>query len=325
MSTRVRVFAPASISNLGPGFDVLGLALHRPGDIVEAEPSERPGIEIAAITGDGGRLSADARRNVAAVAAAAALDAMRAKASAPAASGVRLWLHKRMPLASGLGSSGASSVGGAFAVNELFDRPLTPHEVLLAAMEGERSASGSVHADNVAPSLLGGMVLIRSYDPLEIVELPVPESLWVVVVHPHCEVSTSEARALVAGRAYSLSQAVRNLGNLGAFVSALHRHDLQLLGRSIHDELVEPVRAQLIPGFAEVKASALDAGALGCSIAGSGPSVFAFSNDESSARTIAQRMRHTFQSARSLDSDIFIGRAGAPGARRVEATWDLEN
>jgi homoserine kinase len=323
MSTRIRVFAPASISNLGPGFDVLGLALDRPGDLIDAEASATPGVEIAGITGEGGVLSRDPSRNVAGIAAAGALEAVRrSKAGASMPAGVRLWLHKRMPLASGLGSSGASSVAGAFAVNELFDRPLPPAEVLRAALDGERSVSGSPHADNVAPSLLGGLVLIRSCRPLDIVELPVPPGLWVAVVHPHCEVSTSTARALVAERTFSLAQAVRNLGNLGAFVAAVHSGDLALLARSVHDELVEPARAHLIPGFHQVKSAALEAGAFGCSIAGSGPSVFAFADEEARARALADVMRAAFRSAGKLDSDIFVGRAGAPGARRVEATWE---
>jgi homoserine kinase len=323
MDNRIRVFAPASISNLGPGFDVLGLALDRPGDIIDAETSTTPGVQIVAITGEGGALSRDPSQNVAGVAAASVLDAVhRSKTGRLTAAGVRLWLHKGMPLASGLGSSGASSVAGAFAVNELLDRPLAPHDVLRAALDGERSSSGSAHADNVAPSLLGGLVLIRSSQPLDIVELPVPRNLWVAVVHPHCEVSTSAARALVAERTYTLAQAVRNLGNLGAFVAAVHTGDLALLARSVHDELVEPARAHLIPGFHQVKSAALEAGALGCSIAGSGPSVFAFSDGEEQARRLADVIRTTFRSEGKLDSDIFVGRAGAPGARRVEATWE---
>jgi homoserine kinase len=323
MSSRIRVFAPASISNLGPGFDVLGLALERPGDVVDIEASATPGVEIAGITGGGGALSLDPLRNVAGVAAGAALEAIRqAQPHAAVSPGVRLWLHKRMPLASGLGSSGASSVAGALAVHELFDRPLTPRALLMAALEGERSASGSPHADNVAPSLLGGLVLVRSYSPLDVVQLPVPPSLWVVVVHPHCQVSTSAARSLVAERTFTLPQAVRNLGNLGAFVAAVHSGDLELLARSVHDELVEPARAHLIPGFHQVKSAALEAGALGCSIAGSGPSVFAFSEDEGRAGRLAGVMRDAFRSAGKLNSDIFVSQGNAAGARRVEASWE---
>lgn len=312
MASRLRVFAPATIANLGPGFDVLGLALSSPGDELEVELSDDPGVTIVEVTGDGGALSRDPEKNVAGRAAA---DVLRRAGSAPKPRGVRLWLHKQMPLASGLGSSGASSAAGAFAVNELLGRPLTRHDVLLAAMEGERAASGTPHADNVAPSVMGGIVLIRSYDPLEILSLPVPHDLHVVVVHPHCEVSTAEARALVKGRTYGLDQIVANLGNVAALVAGLHRSDLALIGRSVQDRLVEPLRAELIPGFAAVKKAALASGALGCSIAGSGPSVFAFTGDGDTARNVGTAMQASFRSAAKLDSDLYTGKVSTEGAR----------
>lgn len=322
MSTRVRVFAPASVSNLGPGFDVIGLALDQPGDSVQVERSDDPGVEIVEVTGDDGVLSKDPTQNVAGVAAAHVLRRLndqvggtRGPVSAPR--GVRLWLDKRMPLASGLGSSAASSVAAAVAVNELWERPLSRQELLASAMEGERVASGSPHADNVAPSLLGGVVLIRSYDPLDVLALPVPAGLWVVVVHPHCSIRTAEARALVAGRAYRIENVIANLGNLGALVSALYRSDLPLLGRSIEDRLVEPVRAHLIPGFAEVKAAALKAGALGCSISGSGPSLFALSDDGRRATEVADAMREAFHRAGGLEADAYVGRVNVAGATVV--------
>ena len=211
MTDRVRVFAPSSASNLGPGFDVLGLALLKPGDIVEAELSETPGVEIVEVTGDGGALSRDPKKNVTGVAAADVLRRLDGlEADEPLQRGVRLWLHKQMPLASGLGSSGASAVGGAVAVNELFDAPLSRSELLASALVGDRAASGTPHADNVAPCLLGGIVLVRSYDPLEVINLPVPTELRVIVVHPHCSVSTAAARELTADRTYALDFRVRH-------------------------------------------------------------------------------------------------------------------
>jgi homoserine kinase len=278
---RVRVFAPASVSNLGPGFDVLGLALSRPGDIVEAEWSQSPGVQIAAVTGDGGLLSADPALNVAGVAAASVLAQLSGASphtSRVGGPGVVLRVHKQMPLASGLGSSAASSVAGALAVNELFGAPLSRRDLLVHALAGERAAAGSTHADNAAPSLLGGIILVRGYDPLEVLDLPVPPSLRVVVVHPHCRVETSKARALLRGFGFPIEQAVANLGNLGAFVAALYRNDLELLGRCIEDRLVEPLRIPLIPGFREVRQAARSAGALGCSISGSGTSIFALAS-----------------------------------------------
>ena len=324
MTTRVRVFAPATVSNLGPGFDVLGLALQQPGDLVEAELHDEPGVQIVTVTGAGDALTTDPTRNVVGIAAADVLRRLQDKVQGPAASGqnqgpgngvgVRLWLHKQMPLASGLGSSAASSVAGALAVNELFGGGLSRRELVASALEGERAASGAPHADNAAPSLLGGIVLIRSYDPLELVSLPIPPELRVVVVHPHCEVATASARALVSKRRYELGDVVANLGNVGALISALHQNDLELFGRSIRDRLVEPVRAGLIPGFQQVKDAALAAGALGCSISGSGPSVFAFSGSDRGASRVAAAMRDAFRAAADLESDVYVGPVNARGA-----------
>jgi homoserine kinase len=222
-----------------------------------------------------------------------------------------------MPLASGLGSSGASSAAGAVAANELLGRPLNQRDLLLSAMEGERAASGTPHADNVAPSVLGGIVLVRSYDPFEVLSLPVPAELRVVVVHPHCKVSTAEARTLVKNRGYSLDHIVPNLGNIAALVLALCNSDLALLGRSIDDRLIEPLRATLIPGFSAVKDAALSSGALGCSIAGSGPSVFAFTVDDKTAARIGSAMQAAFKSAAQLDSDLYSGKVNPIGAREI--------
>ena len=308
---RLRVFAPATVANLGPGFDVLGLALSTPGDVVEAELCDTQGIEIVSITGDGGLLTRDTEKNVVSRAAA---DVLRRAGSRR---GLRLWLHKQMPLASGLGSSGASSAAGAVAANELLGRPLGQHDVVLSAMEGERAATGSPHADNVAPSVMGGIALVRSYDPFDIVRLPVPEQLRIAVVHPHCQVSTAVARRLVKEQAFGLDVIVSNTGNVAALIAALCTGNLALLGRSIDDRIIEPLRATLIPGFAEVKAAALGAGALGCSIAGSGPSVFAFADADTSAERIGHAMQAAFAQSAHLESDLFYGHVSSEGARVI--------
>jgi homoserine kinase len=313
---RVRVFAPASVSNLGPGFDVLGLALPRPGDVVDAAWSAQPGVRIAAVTGDDGLLSTDPHQNVAGVAAASVFSQLSSRAPAP---GVVLHVHKQMPLASGLGSSAASSVAGAFAVNELFGAPLSRRELLGHALAGERAAAGSTHADNVAPSLLGGIVLVRGYEPLEVLDLPVPPALRVVVVHPHHRVETSKARAMLRGFGFPVEQAVANLGNVGAFVAALYRNDLELLGRCVEDRLVEPLRIPLIPAFREVRQAARDAGALGCSISGSGPSIFALADNDATADRVADAMCAAMFDAAGLESDRFVGQVNADGAIRVDA------
>jgi homoserine kinase len=210
-----------------------------------------------------------------------------------------------MPLASGLGSSGASSAAGAVATNELLGRPLSRREVVQSAMEGEIGASGSPHADNVAPSVLGGIVLIRSYDPFDLIELPVPADLRVTVVHPHYEISTADARRLLEGRRFALDEIISNVGNAAALIAALYADDLELLGRSITDRLIEPLRAPLIPGFDAVKKAALEQGGLGCSIAGSGPSVFAFAKGDEAGQRIGQAMQDAFRGVR-LESDLFV-------------------
>jgi homoserine kinase len=318
MPNRVRVFAPSSTSNLGPGFDVLGLALLKPGDIVEVELSETPGVEIVEITGDGGVLPRDSQKNVASIAAGDVLRRLDGlEAEEPHRRGVRLWLHKQTPLGSGLGSSGASAVGGAVAVNELFDAPLSRYDLVASALVGERAASGTPHADNVAPSLLGGIVLVRSYDPLELINLPVPKELWVIVVHPHCSVSTAAARELTAGRTYALDDAVANLGNIAALVDALHRGDLAQFGRSIVDRLAESVRAHLIPGLVDVKNAALSKAALGCSVSGSGPSMLAFADSERDAQAIGDAMQAAFHNSAGLKSDVYLGPVNREGARRI--------
>ena len=319
MISRVRVQAPATLSNLGPGFDVLGLAVQQPGDFVEAEWSDTPGVEIVEVRGDMGRLTTDPTRNVVGIAATAALRAFDARKTDSRPPGVRLWLDKRMPLASGLGSSAASSVGGALAVSELLGNVFDRDELIACALEGERAVSGGGHADNVAACVVGGIVLIRSYTPLELLSLPVPDALRVVVVHPHVSVATAEARRLVTERRFEIAQAVANLGQLGALVTALHRGDLELLGRAISDDLVEPIRAPLVPGFADVKQTALEAGALGCSLSGSGPSVFAFASSDDQAASLAACMAARFREGAGLDSDTYVGTVNARGARCVDA------
>jgi homoserine kinase len=318
------VFAPASVSNLGPGFDIMGLALGRPGDIVEAELFDGHGLEIAEVTGDGGLLTTNVEENVAGVAAQSVLRHLAAGDREVAANrpgpgyGVRLRVHKQMPLASGLGSSAASSVAGAMAVNELFGRPLSRRELLVHALAGERAASGSAHADNAAPSLLGGFVLVRGDDPLEVIDLPVPPALRIAVVHPRCRVETALARALLRGHLFSIEQAVANLGNVGALVAGLFRNDLELVGSSISDRLVEPLRAKLIPGYPAVKEAARMAGAHGCSISGSGPSVFAFADGDSAAERVAAAMREAFRDQANVDSESFVGPVNTTGACRID-------
>jgi len=304
-SERVRVFAPATVANVASGFDVLGFALESPGDAVRLTRSADRGVRVLSVTGDDGKLPLDPKKNTAAVAVAAFLD----RIGNPF--GVDVELEKRMPLSSGLGSSAASAVAAVTAANLLAGTPLSPVELLPFTTEAERVACGSAHADNVAPSLLGGFVLIRSYDPLDVVRLPVPAGLSCAVVHPHTELRTEDARRVLK-KEIRLSDAIRQWGNLAALVAALYNGDLALLGRSLQDVVAEPARSLLIPGFAQVKAAALAAGALGCSISGSGPSVFALCASTAEAARAGAAMAAAFKAA-GLASDLYLSAVNPRG------------
>jgi homoserine kinase len=308
----IAAYAPATVSNVACGFDVLGFALDEPGDVVIAMPHDAPGVEIVAIEGDGGRLPLDASRNTAGAAALALL------ARLETTRGVQLTVHKGLPLASGVGSSGASAVAAVVAVNELLGRPAALDVLLLCAMEGERAGSGAAHPDNVAPALYGGFVLARSAHPPDIVRLPVPDGLSCALLHPHAEVHTGIARAML-GDTVPLDDAVRQWANVGALVAGLFLSDFALIGRSLEDYVAEPKRARLVPGFAEVKQAARAAGALGCSLSGSGPSGFALAPSRETAAIVGRAMLETFRAATSLDADLWISPVGHRGARLVAA------
>lgn len=301
----VEVFAPATVANVASGFDVLGFALERPGDRVRLIRSGGRGVRILSVEGEGGRLPLDPQRNTAAVAVSRFLDA----AGAPFGADIRL--YKGMPLSSGLGSSAASAVAAVYAANVLAGRPFEARDLLPFTMGAEQVACGSAHADNVAPSLLGGFVLIRSYDPLDIVRLPVPPGLAAAIVHPHTEIRTEDARRILK-KELRLADAVRQWGNLAALVAALYEGDLALLSRSLQDVVAEPRRALLIPGFDRVKAAALEGGALGCSISGSGPSVFALCASTQIAGRVGIAMSAAFTEA-GLESDLFVSAVNPVG------------
>jgi homoserine kinase len=308
----IAAFAPATVSNVGCGFDVLGFALDAPGDVVIVEAGPTPGVEIVAIDGEEGRLSRDPRRNTAGAAAIALLERLGA------ARGIRLTLHKGVPLASGVGSSGASAVAAVVAVNELLGRP-APIDVLLeCAMQGEVAGCGAAHPDNVAPALHGGFVLVRASHPPDVVTLPVPEGLTCAVLHPHLEVQTGSARALI-GPEVPLEAAVRQAANVGALVVGLFNNDLRLLARAMEDHIAEPRRAHLVPALDAVKSAARRDGALGCGLSGSGPSVFALCQSLALAEVAGEAMRATFQEATGIHADVWVSKVGTRGARIVIA------
>lgn len=301
----IRVFAPATVANVACGFDSLGFAINQPGDIVEASLRDEPGVSILDITGDDGRLPHEASKNTAGVAVIALLEHLGTK------KGIDIMLHKRMPLGSGLGSSAASSVAALFATNLLLHEPLKRGELLPFAMQAEAMACGSPHADNVAPGLLGGFVLIRSYHPLDVVTVDYPENLYCTVLHPHIELRTEDSRKILR-KHIKLEDAVIQWSNLAGLIAGLSRADFPLISRSLNDIIFEPVRSLLIPGFDRVKASALESGALGCSISGSGPSVFALSTSVEEAREVGLAMKNSF-SELQLDSDIYVSPVNGKG------------
>lgn len=306
----IAAYAPGSVSNVACGFDVLGFALDEPGDIVIAAQKDGPGVTIAGIEGDGGRLPTDPARNTAGAAVQALLQRLETTR------GVSLTIHKGLPLASGIGSSGASAVAAVVAVNELLGRPATLELLLACAMAGEQAGCGASHPDNVAPSLYGGFILARSANPPDIVRLPVPDGLACAVLHPHVEVQTGAARALL-GDQVSLRDAVRQWGNLGALVASLFNGDQALLSRSLEDVIAEPRRASLVPGFHAVKAAALAAGALGCSLSGSGPSVFALASSREVARHAGEAMQRAFNAESGVGADLWVSLVGRQGARVI--------
>jgi homoserine kinase len=308
---RVVAFAPGSVGNVGPGLDILGLAVEGAGDAVAAEWLPEPGLRVL----DPGHpeLPREPERHTSALAARAVL--ARAGTSTLGGRGIGLSVTKGLPLSGGQGGSAASAVAGAVAVNALLGRPLDSTALIGACLDAEEAVAGR-HADNLAPSLLGGIILIRSMEPLDIVRLPVPRELYVVLARPDQRLRTAEGRAVLP-REISRATALHQAAQVGAMVAALALDDYELLGRAIDDRIAEPARAGLLPGFAEAKAAALAAGALGSSISGSGPTAFALARGAASAERVAAAMRAAY-AERGHASDVRVGAVDRAGARVVE-------
>lgn len=309
----VKVFAPASIANLGPGFDSLGVALEGLGDVVQARRTDRPGVAIVEMTGEKENIPADPANNCAGRAAESVLKQLKGKAAREA--GLEMKLHKGLPQGSGLGSSAASAVGGAVAAHLLFGSALGSNTLLEAALEGEVLASGSRHADNLAASLLGGFTIVRSHAPLEVIRLDMPSAMRFVVVLPGMEIETRFARSVLP-EMIPLTDAKSNWANTAALVAAVARGHLPDFGRAVDDRVIEPVRSKLIPGFADVKRAALEAGAYGCSISGAGPALFAVATSDT-AEKVALAMQAAFQ-RHGLPSRHFVCPPDNRGARRLD-------
>lgn len=306
-SEQVRAFAPATVANVACGFDVLGFALHEPGDGVILRKNDSGEIRIVSVSGDEGRLSLEASENTAGVAILEMAKATGFKG------GVDIELNKHMPMGSGMGSSAASAVAAAVALNELLDEPLKKRDLLPFILEAERVACGSAHADNAAASLLGGFILVRSHQPLDVVSLEYPEELVAVVLHPHIEINTGGSRRILR-KQISLSSAVQQWANVGGLVAGLQSKDFNLISRSLEDVVIEPTRGLLIPGFDAIKHAAIETGALGSGISGSGPSVFALCADKTTAENVGKAMQKVVTNL-GLGSDVHISQINANGAK----------
>lgn len=297
-------FAPATVANLACGFDVLGLALESIGDTVRVKTKDTAGISIKNIEGDGGKLPREAGKNTAGIAVSEYLKKLNKEI------GIEIEIQKGIPLCSGLGSSAASAAAAVYAANELFGSPLPKEELLVFALEAEKTMTGAAHADNAAPCLFGGVTLIRG---TEILSLPFPENLLVIIAHPEYELNTKESRNVLPEN-IPLQDAAKQWSHLGSLIVGFCMQNSALIGRSLKDHIIEAHRSPLIPGFDAVKDAALAAGALGCSISGAGPSLFAMSDSPQVAHKVGDAMRNAFK-AQGYPCDIIQSKISKTGCR----------
>lgn len=297
----IKVFAPATVANVACGFDCLGFALNAPGDeIIVTLNDSRKGLKITEITGAGGKLPYEIEKNTAAWAAQRFLESI-----GESDRGIDMEIHKKMPFGSGLGSSAASAVAGVFAVNALTQQhPFTKKELLTFAVDGEELASGARHADNIAPCLFGGITMVRDNTTLDIHRLTTPRGLYATVIYPRIEILTKEARGMLSTDV-TLKQHIQQSANMGGLIVGLYNGDFDLIGRSLKDLIIEPQRAKLIPFFYEVQEAAMKAGALGCSISGSGPSIFALSANSLIAEEAGLAMQKIFKENK-IRNELYI-------------------
>ncbi|MFZ4106311.1 homoserine kinase [Flavobacterium sp.] len=299
----IKIFCPATIANLSCGFDVLGLCLETIGDEMIIRKVKEKGIRITKIIG--ADLPLKTEKNVAGVAALALINKFDSEY------GFEIEIHKKIKAGSGIGSSSASAAGAVFGINELLGKPFTRKELVEFAMKGEVVASGSEHADNVAPCLLGGFTLVRGYNPLDVIRIDSPEELFAVVLHPQIEVKTSDSRAVLQPM-ISLKSAITQWGNVGGLIAGLYTTDYELIGRSLQDVIVEPLRKHLIPNFDQVKFTAMHHGALGAGISGAGPSIFALCKGLAVAEKVAIAMTEEYLKT-GIPADTYVSKINPIG------------
>jgi homoserine kinase len=303
----IKIFCPATIANISCGFDVLGMCLEAIGDEMIIRKSEIKGIRITKIVG--ADLPLETSKNVAGVAALAILEAINYQF------GFEIEIYKKISAGSGIGSSAASAAGAVFGINELLGNPFSRKELVEFAMKGEAIASGSEHADNVAPAILGGITLIRCSKPLDIIKIESPSELYATVIHPQIELKTSEMRAVLQPM-IPLKNAITQWGNLGGLIAGFYTSDYELIGRSLNDVIVEPLRGPFIPKFDLIKKTALENGALGSGISGSGPSIFALSKGIETANRIAETMSVVYKEI-NLPFEIHISKVNPEGIKII--------
>ena len=303
----IKVYGPATVSNVGPGFDLLGFALEAPGDELIVRRNGTSKLVIYDQTDS--KLPTDPEQNVAAVAAASLLRELHSY------EGFDLIFTRKIYPGSGVGSSAASCVAAVVGINELLGSPFETAELLPFAMEGELLASGSTHADNIAPALLGGITLIRGYDPLDIKHIPYPDDLWCTVIHPELEIRTAESRKLIPPT-LPLDTALKQSGNLAGLIAGLVTGDYPLIGRSVKDLIAEPHRIHQIPDYSILKESALESGSVGTGLSGSGPSVFSLCRGEEMAGQVGRVMEKHFTD-RNIPSRLYISRISPDGCRLI--------
>lgn len=304
---QIKIFSPATVANVSCGFDVLGFCLDTIGDEMLIKKTSQKGIRISKI--EGYDLPFEAEKNVAGVSALALYNDTNPDC------GFDIEIYKKIKPGSGIGSSSASAAGSVFAINELLGKPYNKTQLTYFAMKGEALASKCEHADNLAPAIFGGFTLVKSVSPLKIVQLPTPSDLYAVVIHPQIEIKTSEARAILP-QEVSLRNAIRQWSNVGCFVHALHTEDYELLSNSLEDVIAEPYRSKLIPHFNDVKQTALNQGALGCGISGSGPSIFSLCKGIESAKNVKDAIQMVY-SQTPIDFEIYLSKINTEGIKIV--------
>jgi len=301
----IKIFTPATVANISCGFDILGLCLDTVGDEMIVREVPEKGIRLTKITGQ--ELPLETHKNVAGVAGLALLEQVDASV------GYEIEIYKKIKPGSGIGGSAASAAGAVFAINELLGKPFSKQELIYFAMQGEKLASGTEHADNVSPVILGGFTLVRSYKPLDVLKINSPDDLYATIIHPQIEVKTSDSRAVLKNQV-SLKKMVTQMGNFGGLISGLYTSDYDLIGRSLHDEIIEPNRLVLIPEFNKIKKGVIQAGALGAGISGSGPSIFALSKGKETANIVGETMAEIYNTT-DIDYDIHVSKINQQGIK----------